>query len=222
MSEALHSWTVARNSAAESFGRELRNARSAAGLSQRELAVRAGRSQSAISRLEQGLSSPDLQLMTRLAHGVGHRLSIRLYPADGIRLRDSGQLSLAEEIRAAAHPSWQVRLEVPVALPPDRRAADMVLAGAGDAVLIEIERGLRDFQAQLRAAQLKRVALAERLGRQMRLIVAVPDTTTARRAIAPHSEIVRSALPVSSRAAWAAVRSGGLLAGDALLWVRSR
>ncbi|MEX1072884.1 MAG: hypothetical protein WED86_04220 [Chloroflexota bacterium] len=147
---------------------------------------------------------------------------MRLYPADGIRLRDSGQLGVAELIRAAAHRSWQVRLEVPVAPPPDRRAADMVLGGVGELILVEIERGLRDFQAQFRAAQLKRVALAERFGRQVRLVIAVPDTAAARRALAPHAEIVGSGLPVTSRAAWAAVRSGGPLAGDALLWVRRR
>jgi len=98
----------------------------------------------------------------------------------------------------------------------------MVLGGPDEAILVEIERGLRDFQAQLRAAQLKRVALTERLGRSIRLVIAVPDTVAARRAIAPHTEIARSALPVSSRAAWASVRSGAALAGDALLWVRGR
>ncbi len=98
----------------------------------------------------------------------------------------------------------------------------MVLGGAAEAILIEIERGLRDFQAQLRGAQLKRLALSERLSRPVRLVVAVPDSAAARRAIAPHLGIVTSGLPVTSRAAWAAIRSGGPLAGDALLWVRRR
>jgi transcriptional regulator with XRE-family HTH domain len=222
LSTIAHPVVVGRDDAAEAFGRELRTARSVAGLSQRELAKRSGLSQAAISRFESALASPDLRSIARLAGGVGHRLSVRLFPADGIRLRDSGQLAVAEQIRAAAHPSWQVRLEVPVGLPPDRRAADMVLGGPDEAILVEIERGLRDFQAQLRAAQLKRVALTERLGRSVRLVIAVPDTVAARRAIVPHAQIVRSALPVSSRAAWASVRSGAALAGDALLWVRGR
>ncbi|HTI29111.1 MAG TPA: helix-turn-helix transcriptional regulator [Methylomirabilota bacterium] len=222
MKPSEHRVRVARDDVVDAFGRELQTARSAAGLSQREVAKRLGRSQSAISRLESGLTSPNLRIMARVARAVGHRLSVRLFPADGIRLRDSGQLVLAEEIRAAAHRSWQVRLEVPVAPPPDRRAADMVLTGSDEAVLIEIERAPRDFQAQLRAAQLKRVALAERLGRRVVLVLAVPDTTSGRRAIAPHAAIVRSSFPVSSRAAWASVRSGQPLTGDALLWVRRR
>lgn len=202
------------------FGQEVRDARRAAGLTQGRLASRAGISQPMISRIERGALAPDLRSMALLARGVGQQLSVRLYPADGIRLRDSGQLGLAEVIRAAAHPSWRVSLEVPVAPRPDRRAADMVLAGADAVVLVEIERGLRDLQAQLRAAQLKRVALAERLGRQVRLVLAIPDSAAARQAVAPHTAVLRSAMPVTSRAAWAAIRSGAPLNGDALLWVR--
>lgn len=202
------------------FGQELRDARRAAGLTQDQLALRAGISQPMISRIERGSCAADLRAMTRLARGVGQQLSVRLYPADGIRLRDSGQLSLAEVIRAAAHSSWRVSLEVPVAPPPDRRAADMVLADATDVLLVEIERGLRDLQAQLRAAQLKRVALSQRLGRAVTLVLAIPDSAAARQAVAPHAAILRGAIPVTSRAAWAAIRSGASMRGDALLWVR--
>ena len=207
--------------AVQRFGREVRDARRAAGLTQVHLGSRAGLSQPMISRIERGAAAPDLRSMARLARGVGQNLSVRLYPAEGIRLRDSGQLGLAEVIRAAAHPSWRVGLEVPVAAPPDRRAADMVLAGAGAVMHVEIERGLRDLQAQLRAAQLKRVALTERLGCEVSLVLAVPDSLAARQAVAPHSAVLRSALPVTSRAAWAAIRSGAPLSGDALLWVRA-
>lgn len=97
----------------------------------------------------------------------------------------------------------------------------MVLDNFGEIVLVEIERGLRDLQAQLRAAQLKRVALAERRGQQVRLVIAVLDTAMTRQVVAPHVAVIRSALPVSSRAAWAAIRSGLALNGDALLWVRA-
>ena len=203
------------------FGQELHDARRAAGLTQGRLAARAGISQPMVSRIERGVFAPDLRAMVRLARGVGQRLSVRIFPADGIRLRDSGQLELAELIRAAAHRSWRVSLEVPVAPPPDRRAADMVLDSAAGILLVEIERGLRDLQAQLRAAQLKRVALAERRGEQVRLVIAVPDTRTARRAVAPHVAVIQSAMPITSRAAWAAIRSGIAPTGDALLWVRT-
>lgn len=204
------------------FGREIRDARRAAGMTQGQLASRAGSSQTVISKIERGVMAPDLRSMTRIARGLGHRLSVRIYPADGIRLRDSGQLGLAELIRTAAHNTWGVSLETPVAPAPDRRAADMVLNSATEVVHVEIERSLRDLQAQLRAANLKRVALAERLGRQVRLVLALPDTPATRQAVAPHAAIIHSAMPVTSRAAWAAIRSGTALGGDALLWVRRR
>jgi transcriptional regulator with XRE-family HTH domain len=208
--------------AAGQFGREVRDARRAAGLTQDQLASRASSSQAMISRIERGELAADLRSMTRIARGLGHRLSVRIYPAAGVRLRDSGQLDLAEVIRSAAHRTWSVSLELPVAPAPDRRAADMVLSNAVEVVHVEIERGLRDLQAQLRAANLKRVALAERLGRQVRLVLAVPDTPAARQAVEPHAAIIRSAMPVTSRAAWAALRSGTSLGGDALLWIRRR
>jgi transcriptional regulator with XRE-family HTH domain len=208
---------VSRLEIAKQFGREVMVARGAAGLTQDQLARRSGTSQPMISRVESG-SPINLRTMARIARGLGQNLSVRLFPADGIRLRDSGQLSVAELIRSAAHPSWQVSLEVPVASAPDRRAADMVLEGSGMAIQVEIERSLRDVQAQLRAAQLKRVALSERRGRQVRLVLAVPDTAATRAAIAPHAAIIHSGLPLTSRAAWAAIRSGEPLAGDALLW----
>ncbi|MGZ6214385.1 MAG: helix-turn-helix domain-containing protein [Candidatus Limnocylindria bacterium] len=208
--------------AVQRFGHDIRDARRAVGLTQGQLASRTGISQPMISRIERGAYAADLRAMTRLARGVGQQLSVRLYPADGIRLRDSGQLSLAEVIRAAAHSTWRVTLEVPVASPPDRRAADMVLANTNGLLLVEIERGLRDLQAQLRAAQLKRVALSERLGQKVTLMLAMPDSATARQAVAPHTSILRGAMPVTSRAAWAAIRSGSSIDGDALLWVRRR
>jgi transcriptional regulator with XRE-family HTH domain len=200
------------------FGRELRLA--ASGLPQREIARRAGVSQSLVSRSTRAIVMPDLELMVRLAAAVGHRFAFKLYPDDGVGLRDSGQLELANIVARAAHAAWRIAFEVPVALPPDRRAADMVLEHRLETVELEIERGLYDFQAQFRAAQLKRTALSERLGRSVALVIGVPDSDTARRKLRPHAAAIRTTLPVSSRRAWASLRSGEPVGGDALLWIR--
>lgn len=165
---------------------------------------------------------PDLELMVRLAEAAGHRFGFKLYPDDGIGLRDSGQLEYASILSKSVHRSWRISLEVPVAFPPDRRAADMVLEHHLETILLEIERGLFDFQAQLRAAQLKRAALSERIARPVTLVVAVPDTVAARRKLQPHATIIGTALPISSRRAWALLRAGEPLGGDALLWIRRR
>jgi hypothetical protein len=107
-----------------------------------------------------------------------------------------------------------------VGAPPDRRAADVVLETPRETVQVEIERTLLDLQAQLRAAQLKRATMAERLGRPIRLVIAVPDTPRNRTIVANHQLLLATALPIPSRRAWASLRSGNPLGGDALLWVR--
>jgi transcriptional regulator with XRE-family HTH domain len=204
------------------FSRELVAARAVAGLSQGQVARRAGVSQALVSQVERGRCMPSLRVMGRLAAATGHDLSLRLFPADGVRLRDSGQLRVAEQIRASAHPTWQLRLEVVVAAHPDRRAADMVLTGPSESVEVEIERSLLDLQAQLRSAQLKRTALAERTGRNVRLVLALPDTRRNRAAVEQHRPLLDAALPVGSRSIWSSLRSGEPIGGDGLLWVRIR
>lgn len=175
------------------FARELLAARAVAGLTQKEVARRAGVSQPFISYVERGRKHPSLEVMHRLASATGHDLSFRLFPADGVRLRDSGQMRLANQIRRELNAAWRIQLEVPVAPAPDRRAADMVLQTPGEVVQLEIERALLDFQAQLRAAQLKRATLADRLSRQVRLVIALPDTARNRAVVADHRLIVESA-----------------------------
>jgi hypothetical protein len=79
---------------------------------------------------------------------------------------------------------------------------------------------LLDFQAQLRAAQLKRTAMAGQLGRAVHLVMAVPDTRRNRAVVLDHRQIVESALPIPSRRIWSSLRSGNSVGGDGLLWVR--
>jgi hypothetical protein len=179
-------------------------------------------SQSLVSLAEKGRVLPSLGAMHRLASATGHDLSIRLFPADGVRLRDSGQILAAEQIRNAAHAAWRIRLEVPVGVPPDRRAADMILETAAELVVIEIERALLDFQAQFRAAQLKRSAIAERRGGPVRLVLAVPDTRRNRAVVDAHMSILATALPTPSRRIWASMRGGSPVEGDGLLWIRGK
>lgn len=205
---------------AERFGNEVQIARVGAGLSQRDLAARAGLTQAFVSQVERGQSVPGLESMVRLSTALGLSLSLRLFPGDGLKLRDSGQLDVALAIRKEVHSGCRVRLEEPIAYGSDRRAADMILETPIELVMLEIERGLVDFQAQYRAAQLKRATLAARVGRAVRLVIAVPDTRRNRKLLSQHQELISTALPVSSRQIWAAIRSGEPIGGDGLLWVR--
>lgn len=190
-----------------------------AGLTQTDLAGLAGLSQQEVSKAERGRLDVSLEARCRVAAACGHELGWRLYPVATVRLRDSGQLTLAQAIVALAHPSWRSRLEVPVAA-GDPRAADLVLTGATEIIHIEIERALVDFQAQLRAAQVKRELLAARDQRPIRLVIAIPDTATSRARLAPFAQLIGQTMPVSSRRIASALRSGEPLGGDGILFVR--
>lgn len=203
------------------FGRELRIARMTAGLTQVQVARLAGVSQTEVSRSERGAPNLSLRTRCRLAAACGHELGWRLYPVATVRLRDSGQLTIAQAIVGAAHPNWTSHLEVPVA-PGDRRAADLLLIGPEEVIHIEIERALVDLQAQLRSAQLKRQAIAERDERPTRLILAVPDTRTTRARLAPFAELLSRTVPATSATAWRAIRGGEPLGADGMLFVRAR
>lgn len=195
-------------------------ARMTAGLTQRALAGLAGLSQQEASKAENGATDLSLDARCRLASACGHEIGWRLYPVATVRMRDSGQLGIAQAIVSAAHPTWRPQLEVPVAQ-GDLRAADLLLLGADEIIHVEIERALVDFQAQLRSAQLKREALAAAEERPIRLVLAVPDTRTSRARLAPFAELIARTLPVRSTRAWRAVRSGEPLGGDGILFVRA-
>lgn len=63
-------------------GRLLREARSRHGISQSRLAIRAGTTQSAISRIEKERISPTVQTLAELAHLLGEDLELSAAPRD--------------------------------------------------------------------------------------------------------------------------------------------
>jgi transcriptional regulator with XRE-family HTH domain len=206
---------------AQRNGRELLTARVTAGMTQRQVARRADVTQSTVSAAEAGDPKVSFDIRCRLAAACGHEVSLRLFPIATVPLRDSGQLTLATAIAAESSPVWLARLEVPTG-PGAHQAADLLLEGPDEVLDIEIERGFADVQAQLRAAGLKRASLSERESRPVRLVIAVPDTRTARERLAPHAELIERAFPAPSRHIWRAIRHGTPCGGDGILYVRAR
>lgn len=201
------------------FGTELRLARVTAGLTQARLAELAGVSQSFVSLVEHGRRHADWPTACGLAGAAGHDLSIRLFPARTISLRDSGQFQAVARIASEAHESWHSQMEVAVA-PGDQRAADLLLVRPDEVLHIEVERALIDFQAQLRAAQQKRTLLLQSFDRPVRLLIAIPGTRTARKLVETVRPGIRAALPRTSAQAWIAIRSGAPLGADGLLFLK--
>jgi transcriptional regulator with XRE-family HTH domain len=65
----------------------IRDARVRHGVSQTELARRAGTTQTAISRLEAGGRSPSVETLQRLLACMGERIDLRARPADPMSRR---------------------------------------------------------------------------------------------------------------------------------------
>lgn len=80
----------------------LREARRKAGLTQRDLAARAGTSQSAVARYERARSLPDIDTLQRLLAICGYELRWKLEPLD---------LTGDQQIRDAIATSPKARLE---------------------------------------------------------------------------------------------------------------
>jgi transcriptional regulator with XRE-family HTH domain len=201
---------------ARAFGRELRAARMSAGMTQSQTGSRAGVSQQAVSLAERGSPAVSLETRARLTEACGCELGWRLYPVRSIPLRDSGQLKLASALVARAHATFRARLEVPVR-PGDLRAADLVLESAEEVVHVEIERAPTDFQAQARAAQVKREMLADGESRPVRLVLALPSTQANRDRLNQISPLLLRTLPVPSRRIWHAIQHGMPIGGDGIL-----
>jgi transcriptional regulator with XRE-family HTH domain len=183
------------------------------------VAIRSRVSQATISRLEAGDPRLSLLNLSRIVAAVGMDLSVRAFPAAGIGLRDSGQLALAEVVRAAAHRSWRIGFEVPTR-EDAKQAADLVLFGAVSGLHIELESRLVDFQAQLRSGTLKRDALQQRYSSRFAFVLALRDTAANRAAVRIHRSVIGAALPAGPSHVWHSIRSGLSLAVDGLLWIR--
>lgn len=91
-----------------SLGEVLRATRETQGLSQRRLALRAGTSQDAISRIERGVEAPTLERFARLMLVMGHGpvLSVESLegPVPGVELAVAAAMAPAERLREAS--SW--------------------------------------------------------------------------------------------------------------------
>jgi transcriptional regulator with XRE-family HTH domain len=200
------------------LGQDAKSLRLGVGWTQAAVGSRAGVSQASVARLEAGNIGLAIPIVVRIFATLGQDLPLRAYPGDGVGLRDSGQLPMAEVVRARAHPSFAIRFEDPTG--EGRQAADVVLLANEFGIHIELEAGLSVFEGQLRRAQLKRDALQRRHGRRLALVLALRDTERNRTAVAAHLGVMRAALPASSREVLRAIERGLPLARDGLLWIR--
>jgi transcriptional regulator with XRE-family HTH domain len=210
---------IAARRTAQRLGADARTARLSVGWTQRTVAHRSNVSQASVSRLESGDARLSFANVARVAAALGLELSARFYPGAGVGLRNSGQLALAEVVRARAHHSWRIGFEVPVG-EQSRQAADVVLSGASGGLHLELETRLVDFQAQLRSGELKRNAMQQRYGTRLAFVLALRDSATNRAAVRAHRAVIATALPATASEVWHAIQTGEPLTADGLLWLR--
>ncbi|HUQ44512.1 MAG TPA: hypothetical protein VM451_08930 [Candidatus Limnocylindria bacterium] len=105
-----------------------------------------------------------------------------------------------------------MRTEVPLPLPGDRRAWDLVLGLSPDPIPVEAETRLRDLQALQR-----RAALKLRDSPFDRLILLVSDTANNRAILAGYREELRPDYPLDTRSMLAALRRGETPSGSGIV-----
>lgn len=196
------------------IARELRVARILAGMTQREVGRRIGKSASYVSRVEGGrIAGVKMADLVRHAAVVGMKPWFRLFPAVR-RPLDGPQLATLHRLRERLSGAWVISIEVPVPIPGDLRAADAVISIQGCRCLVEVITRLADWQAQVRAARLKHRDLGTD-----RLILVIADTTTNRRQLRSVPESAMTEFPIRTRDALAALRTGVDPGGDAIVLV---
>lgn len=189
----------ARSSLIE-IGRELRLARHAAGLRQRDVAHAAGIDASWVSRIERGLANEaGLRLLSIMAAIVGLDLSVRAFPG-GQPLRDEGHRQLLARIRALLPRGAPWQTEVPLPRSGDQRAWDAMTRLWTLRVGIEAELRPSDLQSLQR-----KVALKRRDGGVERVFLVLADTRHNRALVRLVGDELRVAFPLQGPAARAAV-----------------
>lgn len=200
----------------QEFGREVREARRSAGLSQAMVASVGGVSRSTISELEQGrLADLSIVRMAALAGVVGLDLRVRTY-AGVAAVRDAAQIRLLERLINRLGDAWEWRFEVPIGRAPDQRAWDAVGRHrvTGQRIVVEAITRLTDVQATLRRIESKRVDAGS-----PRLLVILSESVANRLAMEAAGTMLDATFLVGKRRALRALATGGDPGGDAVMMI---
>jgi transcriptional regulator with XRE-family HTH domain len=206
--EARRRWDRQRRE----IGDSLRAGRHVAGVTQAVVGSSIGLSQSEVSRRELGKAREfSARAMAIHAGAVGLRLSISLWPVGGA-IRDAAQARHIARFVARVGRHWRTRLEAPVPLPGDLRAADILLSQGGLRIVVEVITRLADLQAQIRSVQIKARDLEA-----TRLVIVVAGTHANRRAVAGAAATLVGSFELNSARVLADLAAGRDPGRDALI-----
>jgi hypothetical protein len=154
-----------------------------------------------------------IERLAAVAAVVGLELAVRAYPT-GRPIRDAAHAALILRFRGVCHSRFGWRTEVPMPIPRDLRAWDVVLELGSVRVGIEAETRVRDIQALER-----RTALKLRDSAFERAILVLADTRSNRRVVRETASLIAASFPVSSAAAIRALQSGSVPEANALVFI---
>lgn len=208
---------------------ELQRCRLERGLSIRAVCAGAGIDPAHLSRIEAGERTPSQDALVALAAAMGCRVSTRIYPTDGPRVRDHVQVRLIEALLRILHPRWIARLEVAVYRPvrgvidvvlQDRETHDVV-AGEGHSLLVSVEHQLRwagekaDSLPSARGWPFADTLESPRIGR----LLILRSSQAMRELVRTLPETFQTAYPAHPAEAYAALVTPDVRwPGNAILW----
>jgi transcriptional regulator with XRE-family HTH domain len=209
------------------LGQELLASRLDQGISQQRLADAIGIDRSYLGRLEAGAASASLDILERVAAGLGGDLGLRFFAGTGSGLRDRYQASILEALLEVRGSAWLAALEVGVHRPA-RGVIDAVLAKPtdGTVIAVEVHSQLRRLEQLIRWANLKRESLPSSDWWRITggteapvsslLILRVTDAN--RRIVTQHEATFFAAYPAATSQAFASLTGDAPWPGPALLW----
>ncbi len=182
---------------------------------QRDLAQRAGVSQSVVSRLERGhLGTLSLDTIRAVAAALDIRVDViaRWRAGDLDRMLSAGHSALNEAVsrRLVDLDGWEFAPEVSFSIFGERGVIDILAwhAASRSLLVIELKTELVDFNELLGTIDRKRRHAAE-IARErgwlarassVSVWVIVADSSTSRRRAADHATMLRAAFPLDGRA----------------------
>jgi transcriptional regulator with XRE-family HTH domain len=190
------------DSVSRRLGREARQLRSAASLSQAQLAQAIGVSRCWVADLEHGrLRAVDLRKSALLFAHLDSKLVVNTYPT-GEPLRDAGQVRLLERFNARIPPAWRRTFEAVMPIAGDLRARDELLTGPAS-IGVEAETRPRDLQATERAMDGKL-----RDSHVDRMILLLGSTNANRALVRSNIATLRQTFPLDTRQTLEALAHG--------------
>jgi transcriptional regulator with XRE-family HTH domain len=184
------------------IGREVRDGRRMAGISQDRLGAGIGLSGSEIGRIERG-EAPWLTITesVQVLRALGLDVWLKTFPF-GSPIRDRAHTALIERFLRRLPPSVTALREWPIPVAGDHRALDLLLVGLTKRTGVEAETRILDEQALLREFQLKR--RDANLDRMHLLVLKSRHNAAALR----HATGLTREFPLRTRAVLAALASG--------------